>query len=76
MYFSDVYADRRVPSEISSDPVLRGECLGGALYHKDFERIAGKVGFTDSRIVSKRTIEIDNREMQNLVGNIKFYSIT
>jgi ubiquinone/menaquinone biosynthesis C-methylase UbiE len=76
MYFSDVYADRRVPSEISADPVLRGECLGGALYYKDFERIVRKVGFTDSRIVSKRTIEIDNREMQNLVGNIKFCSIT
>jgi len=76
MYFSDVCADRRVQSEISGDPVVRGECLGGALYYKDFERIARKVGFCDPRIVSKRTIEIDNREMQNLVGNTKFYSIT
>jgi len=76
MYFSDVYADRRVPKGISEDPVLRGECLGGALYYKDFERIARKVGFSDPRIVSKRTIEIDNKEIQKLVRNIKFYSIT
>ena len=32
LYFSDVYADRRVSAEVASDPVLRGECLGGALY--------------------------------------------
>ncbi|TKJ36199.1 MAG: methyltransferase type 11 [Planctomycetes bacterium B3_Pla] len=76
MYFSDVYTDRRVPKEMSEDPVLRGECLGGALYQRDFERIAGKVGFSDPRIVSKRTIDVSNKEIQNLVGNIKFYSIT
>ena len=76
MYFSDVYADRRVPEEISKDPVLHGECLGGALYYKDFERIAREVGFTDPRIVSKRAIDINNKEIQNLVGNIDFSSIT
>lgn len=31
-YFSDVYADRRVPEVVRNDPVLYGECLGGALY--------------------------------------------
>ena len=76
MFFSDVYADRRAHEEISKDPVLRGECLGGALYYKDFERIARKVGFTDPRIVSKRAIDINNKEIQNLVGNIGFSSIT
>jgi ubiquinone/menaquinone biosynthesis C-methylase UbiE len=32
MYFSDIYADRRVPEQISGDPVLHGECLGGACF--------------------------------------------
>ena len=36
LYFSDVYADRRVPVELSNDPVLYGECLAGALYWNDF----------------------------------------
>lgn len=76
MYFSDVYADRRVPSEISGDPVLRGECLGGALYYRDFEAIARNVGFSDPRIISKRVIDINNKEIEALVGNVKFYSIT
>lgn len=30
-YFSDVYADRRVPAELRNDPVLNGESLGGAM---------------------------------------------
>ena len=32
LYFSDVFCDRRIPDELRDDPVLRGECLGGALY--------------------------------------------
>lgn len=76
MYFSDVYADRRVPEDISKDPILRGECLGGALYYRDFERIARKAGFVDPRIFSMRTINIDNPRIEGLVENIAFYSIT
>jgi SAM-dependent methyltransferase len=76
MYFADIYADRRVPEEISGDPVLRGECLGGALYYKDFERIARKVGFADPRVVSRRIVRINNEDVAGLVGNISFYSIT
>jgi arsenite methyltransferase len=30
-FFSDVYADRRVPAAVRNDPVLYGECLGGCL---------------------------------------------
>jgi SAM-dependent methyltransferase len=76
MYFSDVYADRRVPEEISRDPVLRGECLGGALYCRDFERMARKAGFEDPRIFSMTAINIDDPEIQKLVANVNFYSIT
>jgi len=76
MYFSDIYTDRRVPKEISKDPVLRGECLGGALYYKDFERIARRVGFADPRIFSRRTLNIDNEQIQSRVENINFYSVT
>jgi ubiquinone/menaquinone biosynthesis C-methylase UbiE len=75
-YFSDVYADRRVPEKIRTNQVLYGECLGGALYDKDFERIAKKAGFSDPRIVSKRLISITNEEVRKLVENINFYSIT
>lgn len=75
-FFSDIYADRRLPDELRSDPVLYGECLGGALYCKDFERVARRCGFIDPRVVSKRVVDIPNDEIRNLVGNVTFYSIT
>lgn len=76
MYFADVYADRRVPESITHDPILRGECLGGSLYYRDFERIAKKVGFADPRIVSRKLINIQNPQIKDMVGNIQFCSIT
>jgi ubiquinone/menaquinone biosynthesis C-methylase UbiE len=75
-YFSDIYADRRVPDEVKNNEVLYGECLGGALYDRDFERIARKVGFSDPRVVVRRVLPITNASVKRLVGTITFYSIT
>jgi len=75
-YFSDIYADRRIPEALKKDPVLHGECLGGALYDKDFVRIARKTGFADPRVMSRRRIDISNEEVRDRVGNIRFSSIT
>jgi radical SAM/Cys-rich protein len=75
-YFSDIYADRRVPDELRRDRVLHGECLGGALYEKDFVRIARRAGFGDPRVVSRRPIAISNDGVRARIGNIRFSSIT
>ena len=75
-YFSDVYSDRRIPPRLSEDPVLYGECLGGALYKNDFLRLARRTGFHDPRIVKSRKISVQNKEIDDLVGNIRFESIT
>ena len=45
LYFADVYADRRLDDKVKSDPILIGECLGGALYWNDFLSLAMEVGF-------------------------------
>lgn len=76
IYFSDVYADRRVPQALRDDPVLYGECLSGALYINDFESLVKKVGFNDPRIMDSRPITIENAEIENTVGDIRFYSVT
>jgi SAM-dependent methyltransferase len=76
LYFSDVYADRRVPAALAADPVLYGECLGGALYWNDFLRLAREAGFTDPRLVEDRPLAIQNAEVQAKVGNVRFYSAT
>ncbi len=75
-YFSDVYADRRVPASVQNDPVLYGECLGGALYWNDFLRMAKAAGFTDPRLVTDRPLDITDPELAQRVGNIRFFSAT
>jgi len=76
LYFSDVYSDRRVPQELLEDPLLYGECLGGALYWNDFLRLATAVGFADPRLVEDRPIAIDNPVIEQRIGHIQFYSAT
>ncbi|WP_434286529.1 methyltransferase domain-containing protein [Celeribacter sp. SCSIO 80788] len=76
MYFSDVYADRRVPEALRADPVLYGECLSGALYWNDFEYMARAAGFADPRLVTHRTLTVENPALEAKVAPIKFISAT
>jgi len=75
-YFSDVYADRRVPTAVRDDAVLYGECLGGALYWKDFERLAQRHGFADPRLVQDQPLAILEPELAARTGNLRFFSAT
>jgi len=75
-YFSDVYADRRLPESVRRHPVLYGECLGGALYWNDFLRLARGAGFADPRLVADRPIWITEPQIAPLVGEARFYSAT
>lgn len=76
LYFADVYADRRVPPEVAADPVLYGECLGGALYWNDFLSLAGDAGFPDPRLVTSREIELTDDDIRDAVRGVRFYSAT
>ena len=64
LYFSDVYADRRVPEDLVNDPVLYGECLSGAVYWNDFINLAKTAGFNDPRLVEDSVITIDNESVE------------
>jgi SAM-dependent methyltransferase len=76
LYFADVYADRRVPADVARDPVLYGECLGGALYWNDFLALAKGAGFLDPRLVTDRAIEITDERIERAVRGVRFYSAT
>lgn len=75
-YFSDVYASRRVPEAVKNDPVLYGECLGGALYWNDFLRISHRTGFADPRLTEDRPLLIADPVLAQRAGNIEFFSAT
>ncbi len=76
VYFSDVFSGRRIPTEVACDPVLVGECLGGALYIEDFRRILARMNCLDYRVVSKYKLTLNNWEVEKKAGMIDFWSMT
>ncbi|XP_078499799.1 arsenite methyltransferase isoform X2 [Lissotriton helveticus] len=76
MYFSDVYANLEMPAEIRKHKVLWGECLGGAMWWKDLLIIAEEVGFYPPRLVTASEVTVNNKELEQAVGDYKFVSAT
>lgn len=76
MYFSDVYAERRVPEVLKDDPVLHGECLSGSLYWGDFVALAKEAGFRDPRMVTSRPLGIGDPAVAAKLEGIAFHSAT
>jgi arsenite methyltransferase len=76
LYFSDVFADRRVPPELRHDPLLLGECLAGALYHEDFRRLLADAGCADARVVTSAPITLADPEIERRIGMVRFRSRT
>lgn len=81
LYFSDVYASRRVPRALRDDAVLWGECLSGALYWNDFQNLGKRCGFADPRLVEDAPITVENKAVQRKMdamgqAKLEFYSAT
>ncbi|MCL2711921.1 MAG: methyltransferase domain-containing protein [Methanomassiliicoccaceae archaeon] len=76
LFFSDVFADRRISASLASDPVLRGECLGGAMYTEDFRRLMAECGWPDIRYTNIRAMEISDEEIRKKTDVISFSSRT
>lgn len=76
IYFSDVYAERRVPQYLKDDQELYGECISGALYWNDFINLSKDCGFKDPRLVKSRPLTIENGALQVKLGNRQFFSAT
>lgn len=76
LYFSDVFADRRIPDVLLQDPVLRGECLSGALYLEDFRRLLLDLGCADFRIVARSPVPLLDADIEAVIGHVRFESIT
>ena len=76
LYFSDVFADRRIPVDLVNDPVLRGECLGGVMYVEDFRRLMTKVGWADFRYTNIREFDLVSENIKRKIGFVTFTSRT
>lgn len=76
LYFSDVFADRRIPAPLRQDPVLLGECLSGALYVEDFRRLMQQLGCADVRQVSQSPVPLLDPQIEVRIGMVRFTSRT
>lgn len=71
LYFSDIVADRHVPTELKQDQHLVAECLGGALYEHELHDVMKDAGLGDPRVVARTLVE------QDVSGYpIRFFSVT
>lgn len=76
LYFSDVFCDRRIPQALRDDPVLRGECLGGALYIEDFRRMMAQAGWKGFLCTVVDPIEVHDLALETKLGFRSFTSRT
>lgn len=76
LYFSDVFCDRRVPEGFYDDPILRGECLAGALYVEDFRRMLAGFGVRAFYDVAVEELHVGDLRLATKLGFATFYSHT
>ncbi len=76
LYFSDIFADRKVPDEINTHPLLLGECLGGSMSYDEFRVIMEETGWEELTVVSSHETPIDNAEIEKLINGIRYTSDT
>ena len=76
LYFSDIFSTRRIPESLDHDPLLRGECLSGALYIEDFRRLLLKFNVADYRVVSQSPITTFSEDIARKLAGISFNSFT
>ncbi|MFE6779271.1 methyltransferase domain-containing protein [Streptomyces sp. NPDC057702] len=76
LYFSELFADRRIPPALMEDPVLLGECLSGALYERDFRQLMAGAGCADVRVVERVPVPVSRPELARKIGYVNFSSLT
>ena len=76
LYFSDVYASRRLPEELRDDPVLHSECLGGATYAEDFRQLMRKAGWPHFVWTVDDPMYVGDLAIETRVGFTSFRSRT
>ncbi len=76
LYFSDVFASRRLPDSLRNDPTFHGECLGGAWYWEDFRRLLAGLQMPDYRVMSQAPLDVEDESMRVRSEGIQFESAT
>ncbi|BFY99804.1 hypothetical protein BsWGS_02844 [Bradybaena similaris] len=76
LYFSDMYREGQLPSEVLDDQKLWCEGLIGALTCPELHTIAKELGFTTPRVVRASSLPIIDEEIKNKLGQVRYASVT
>lgn len=76
LYFSDVYASRRLPQGLRDDPILHSECLGGATYVEDFRQLMEDAGWRHFVWTVDDPMQVGDLAIETRVGFTSFRSRT
>ena len=76
LYFSDVFADSRIPEQYLEDEILLGECLSGALSIEDFTQLTKAIFNNTYSEISSSNIELKDTEIKEKLKGINFFSKT
>ena len=76
LFFSDMFADKKVPDEIKTNRLLLGECLGGALSNAEFREIMKQQKWRELKVVNSLETPVTNAEIKSLIGDIRYVSAT
>jgi SAM-dependent methyltransferase len=74
--FSDVFVDRPIPADLASDPVILGECLGGAMQVDQFEQLRSEAGFAAPVWREVRDLTVDDPAIAAKLEGFTFESRT
>jgi SAM-dependent methyltransferase len=76
LFFSDVYVDKPVPESVKKNELAYNACYAGALHWTEFEQMVSSIGFFGPFVTRDVKFPALNKELEEAMGNIKFYSRT
>ncbi|MDO5658622.1 MAG: methyltransferase domain-containing protein [Paracoccus sp. (in: a-proteobacteria)] len=76
LYFSDIFANRRLDPVLANDPVLVGECIGDVMYTNDFYAMIRGLGIGETRRVRTTEKEVRNPTFKCQIGDVTLTSDT
>jgi arsenite methyltransferase len=76
LYFSDVYRDGQLSSDVLDDKKMWCEGLIGALTRSELQDFAKELGFTVPRVVRADPMPIVDEDIKSKIGQVKYSSVT
>jgi len=76
LLFADIFSNLPIPTEHQMDPVLRGECLSGAMTLERFKNILKNLEIDSFDILESDNFEVMDPELKRMLADYEFLTMT